>query len=351
DEIWKEGGYNGVFDEMLTLMERFELCYALPNSPNEFIVPQLLSPDKPSYNWDDINQIRLHYRYTFMPKGIVTRLIVRLNRLIVDQKTVWQSCVVFESEGAQAEVSELYHNRYIHIKSKGINRKALMTIITHQIDEINSTFDFDEQLKVSQLIPCNCTTCKQAESPYFFPKEVLNKAMSVGRKNLQCQDSFDGVSIRELFYDTFDREVIEHEEEAYPKGRELTKHEYHFHGPVDSVIPYNQGNIIQQFDHRTLIQELKPFKQLIEAEKEVGYISREEYEDLIDILAEIQETPDPKEGQKRRWKRWLGTAATSVSNFIKGRFEKGTDTVIQEEVKAWLKEGGLEKLMELISSF
>ena len=119
DKIWRDGGYEGVFDEMLALMESFELCYSIPHKPDEFIVPQLLSSDKPTYTWDEKDQIELRYTYTFMPKGIVTRLIVRLHRYIKNQATVWQRGAIFEYEGSQAEVSELYHNRFIQIKAKG----------------------------------------------------------------------------------------------------------------------------------------------------------------------------------------------------------------------------------------
>ncbi|MCB0855796.1 MAG: hypothetical protein KDD63_26425, partial [Bacteroidetes bacterium] len=284
DTIWADGNYKGVFDEMLTLMQKFELCYALPDKPDEYIVPQLLSPDKPVYAWKDKNQLKLHYTYTFMPKGIVTRLIVRLHRYIKDQETVWQRGAVFEYEGARAEVNELYRDKTIHIKTQGSNRKALMAIITHQIDEINSTFGFDDRLKVNQLIPCNCPQCKKSEAPYFFLKDVLYKAKGKGVTYLQCQNSFEDVSVLGLIDDVFTQNMVE---ASIGKMKESPRHEnhYHFHDKVGSVNTDNKGAIHTNTDQRNIITRA---------------------EDLIDVSDKVKESSDLTPGQKRRWKRWMG---------------------------------------------
>ncbi|MCB0841576.1 MAG: GTPase, partial [Bacteroidetes bacterium] len=172
DAVWSDFSYMDVFEQLLALMENFELCYQLPDNKEEYIVPQLLFSDKPEYEWSDSDQLRLHYKYTFMPKGIVTRLIVRLHSMIAEQATVWQRGAIFKLDGARAEVSERFRDKEIHIKVKGENRKELMTIITHEIDLINSTFDFGERLRVAQKIPCNCADCIGKVEPYFFEKQV-----------------------------------------------------------------------------------------------------------------------------------------------------------------------------------
>ena len=142
DEIWKSDEYADVFEELLVLMKKFELCYELPQNPGNYIVPQLLPQDQPSYEWSEPIKLQVRYTYTFLPKGIVTRLIVRLHEDIKDQGTVWKRGAVFSYQGSQAEVIERYRDKEIHIRAKGPDPKTLVTIILKEIDQINSTFDF-----------------------------------------------------------------------------------------------------------------------------------------------------------------------------------------------------------------
>jgi Leucine-rich repeat (LRR) protein/GTPase SAR1 family protein len=49
--IWSEAKYTGMQDELLRLMMKFQLCYAL-ESGQSFIAPQLLTSNQPSYPWN-----------------------------------------------------------------------------------------------------------------------------------------------------------------------------------------------------------------------------------------------------------------------------------------------------------
>ncbi|NJN30669.1 MAG: hypothetical protein HC824_09775 [Synechococcales cyanobacterium RM1_1_8] len=68
--------------ELLALMQKFAICYPLRDRPGSYIAPSLLSIDRPDYKWDDNNNLILRYEYDFMPKGILTRLIVEMHELI-----------------------------------------------------------------------------------------------------------------------------------------------------------------------------------------------------------------------------------------------------------------------------
>ncbi|MCB0841286.1 MAG: hypothetical protein KDD99_31670, partial [Bacteroidetes bacterium] len=228
--IWPDKSYTDVFEELLALMGSFELCYQLPHRLDEFIVPQLLPPDKPPVVWEDKKQLQLRYAYDFMPKGIVTRLIVRQHKYIENQQTVWKRGAVFCYNGAQAQVTELYRDRQIQIKAKGPHRKELLTIIVKEIDEINSNFDFDEErLRVNQMIPCNCGECQEAKTPYFFPKIDLKKARKKGVSDVQCRSSFEQVSVMGLMEEVFVQEVLIQEEKMYRAERGyLSESDEHF---------------------------------------------------------------------------------------------------------------------------
>ena len=78
-QVWHEEKYKGVYNEILTLMNKFELSFELPEEKGTYIAPLLLPDDKPEYKWDDKGSLQMKYEYDFMPKGILARLIVRLH--------------------------------------------------------------------------------------------------------------------------------------------------------------------------------------------------------------------------------------------------------------------------------
>lgn len=115
-------------------------------------------------------------------------------------------------------------------------------------------------------------------------------------------------------------------------------------GNIGGIITGNEGHIEQHIDLRSVQQQAAPLRELIQAETDTGYITREEYEELLDILQEISEQPQPSDKQKGRWKRWLGKAAEAGRKFIGARMDKAADTAVEESAKRWISSGGLEWL-------
>jgi GTPase SAR1 family protein len=116
--IWSEQKYSGMQDELLQLMMKFQLCYAL-ESDQAYIAPQLLSSEQPSYPWEPTGGLVVRYEYEFLPKGIVTRFIVAMHRLIAGGRLVWKTGVVLERDGSRAEVIEEYSQRRIRVRVSG----------------------------------------------------------------------------------------------------------------------------------------------------------------------------------------------------------------------------------------
>ncbi|WP_460200309.1 ferredoxin-thioredoxin reductase catalytic domain-containing protein [Scytonema sp. NUACC21] len=58
----------------------------------------------------------LHYKYDFMPKGILMRFIVETHPWIEEQKLVWRSGVVLNKDQTRAEVIEHYNQKEIKIR-------------------------------------------------------------------------------------------------------------------------------------------------------------------------------------------------------------------------------------------
>ncbi|MGD1805408.1 COR domain-containing protein [Dapis sp. BLCC M126] len=204
-KIWHESKYLNMHDELLQLMIKFKLCYKIPGTSQTYIAPQLLTEDQPEYHWDENNNLILRYTYEFMPKGIITQFIVVMNEYIEEQKYVWKSGVILKKDEAKAEVIEYYGKREIKIRISGQQKRDFMTIVTHELDKIHSSYN--NRLKYNKLIPCNCLTCNNNQNPHFYKFEKLNEWISNGRLETNCDNyPYDEVNIRSLIDDVIDRD-------------------------------------------------------------------------------------------------------------------------------------------------
>ncbi|MBE7382461.1 MAG: leucine-rich repeat domain-containing protein [Leptolyngbya sp. SIO1E4] len=197
DAIWNDDEYAAMRDELLQLMMRFKLCYEIPGCPQHYIAPQLLALDSPDYNWEDNPNLLLRYRYSFMPKGIFTRLVVELHEFIENQQLVWKTGAVFTNGTARAAVIEHYPKREIRIRVSGHDQKRWLSVITHELEKIHRSYD---RLQYQTLIPCNCPTCKNSQTPHEYPYDRLQKFLR-DRKPIQCQESYEMVDVRRLLDD------------------------------------------------------------------------------------------------------------------------------------------------------
>ncbi|MEH1797978.1 MAG: COR domain-containing protein [Nostoc sp.] len=197
-DIWQDGEYADMQDELLQLMMRFKLCYEIPGRRDIYIAPQLLSIEKADYTWDNRNNLILRYTYTFMPKGILTRFIVETHPWIEQQKLVWKSGIVLNKDQTRAEVIENYNQREIKIRVAGNRKKELMAVITHELEKIHNSY---ERLQYQTLVPCNCETCKNLPIPYSYSLEKLNKRLNDRRYQIECENSYEMVDVRKLIDD------------------------------------------------------------------------------------------------------------------------------------------------------
>jgi internalin A len=215
--IWDEHQYASMQDELLQLMMNFKLCYQIPGTQDEYIVPQLLDDNPPDYAWDGSNNLMLRYHYEFMPKGILARLIVETHRFIEAQTLVWKSGVVLTNGTARSEVIELKHNREIRLRVSGIRPKELLTVITHEIDKINNSFD---RIQVQKLVPCNCSVCMDSQDPCFYPLEKLHERLITGKKTIECsKPPYEDVLVQGLIDETH-QPVSDLRSESWPTQTE-----------------------------------------------------------------------------------------------------------------------------------
>lgn len=197
-KIWSENKYSKMQDELLRLMMNFQLCYQISDSQERYLAPQLLTENKPLYKWEDKNNLIVRYTYMFMPSGILTRFIVVMHRYIADPQAVWKSGVILHGDQTFAEVIEHQDKRELRIRVSGQNKRDLMTIVTHELDKIHDSY---HQLKYSKQIPCNCKKCRNMQEPHFYRYKVLRKFMADRQDKIQCEESYQMVSIKGLIDD------------------------------------------------------------------------------------------------------------------------------------------------------
>lgn len=200
--IWSEDKYIDMRGELRLLMERFQLCYQIPNCPDTYIAPQLLDKKQPDYEWDSTNNRLLFYRYKdFMPKNMLSRFIIATHDLIESQRYVWQTGVILEKDGARAEIIERYEKLEIAIRVSGKNKHALSAIVQRDIEKIHNSY---KRLHYDKFIPCNCKKFKGSSTPHFYKYNKLIKNLTNDQFHVQCPKSFEQVDVQSLLDDVIE---------------------------------------------------------------------------------------------------------------------------------------------------
>jgi hypothetical protein len=183
--------------ELIELMrnEKFELCYAL--GYNKYLAPQLLPVEMPSsvHELEVSNEMHFRIKYKFMPKGIISRLIVKNHEYIYNQNK-WRYGLIMIYKSTFAIIKENYFNNEIEITLFGSNCVILLELIRKSINEIHASFngklDFDE------LISCVCNICKDSDSQSFHSLRELEERKNKEIKFIECRLSYELVSVKDL---------------------------------------------------------------------------------------------------------------------------------------------------------
>ena len=200
--IWCDKKWKNSIPQLLALMDEFELSYLLADSkPKTYLAPLLLPAETPVYEWDKQGNLILRYKYRFMPQGILSRLIVRLNRFVKDSEKAWKTgAILYHEDSATAELRDVYGESEIRIAVRGAEKKEFMHIIRSELDALNATFPFqdfpDREKAVQKLVPCVCTTCQQAEYPHYYEYDDLKRRIEKRKATIECKISYDDVPVK-----------------------------------------------------------------------------------------------------------------------------------------------------------
>lgn len=203
-DIWQGEEYRGMYALLVRMMEEFDLCYRIEGSGHTFILPQRLPSESRTYGWDEPGDTPVQYKYKFMPKGILTRLICRLHaRIETDPERgqrVWCDAVIFVLPDGKGRVfaREVYSENTIELRAIGDKRAEMLNEVIRNMDDINRDAKYDN-LQVEKLVPCPCEECIQADVPFFHKYETLQKRIEKLKTTSPCDKSGEDVPIDEIF--------------------------------------------------------------------------------------------------------------------------------------------------------
>lgn len=228
DAIWTSPLYPSKHHtELLKLMTRFELCYQI-NNTERYIIPELLPErfdgydhekfedyflpkyenipdfevlpgghtiyrqnDIESTSKDKLKILYFDYHYVFMPKGIISRLIVRMNKYIY-KGIQWKSGVVLEIENSKIEIREIRYKRQLKIKITGGWKRESLAIIRKEMNDLHDNY---EEIMYSEMVSCVCEECLQDKNPHLFKFDLIRKYISNKRILMTCEKSLIDVNV------------------------------------------------------------------------------------------------------------------------------------------------------------
>lgn len=181
------------FIYLIELMKKFELCFQFSDTES-YIIPELLSAVLPKFDWDDSDNLIMKFGYEFMPKGIITRFIVRNHDLIYEN--------IFSKNGLLIKRNNTFgliicddFKRDIDIKIYGYDKSGLLNIIMREMEYIHKTLNYPNTKK---YIPCCCNGCLKNNPPHFHNFDTLHKYVEKNIKLILCPKSIEDIEVKTI---------------------------------------------------------------------------------------------------------------------------------------------------------
>lgn len=340
EAIWKPKYSYDERCKLLGLMqkENFEICYPLDYQQDLYIAPQLLNAEQPKFTWDNKDNLRFRFQYKFMPEGIITRLIVRLNTMLAcgieGKQLIWCKGAVFTERNCRALVQEEENRDGLKIIDIAINgnvneRKYLLRRIRDEIQNIHHKWF--KNIQSEQMIPCICSYCTQVtqQNIKFFEYQTLIRALERGKTTVQCDKEFSDVSVKGLLEGIFESEQTE---QFINRRAGMSGNTYYI--KVGDSSQVNLGDNVSQKSHSdnttitttTITNDQRQIMSTVldtlwEHRDQLDKAQRKAVRDLQEVVeAEVLDTPP--EIQSKLGKTWQ--ELQSIADFTNNSLEVGT---------------------------
>ncbi len=161
--ILDRGEYpRGMHEFLMRLMRQFELCFAFANSPERFLIPELLEENEPDAvtEFKPEDCLNFEYHYSVLPEGLLPRFIVRTHEMSEGEPR-WRTGAILNNDGCRALVKADVQGKKVFIRVSGekSERRRMLYLIRSQFNMIHKAVN----LNAEEMVPLPA-----------YPKEVIS---------------------------------------------------------------------------------------------------------------------------------------------------------------------------------
>jgi internalin A len=187
-------------DFLMQLMSKFELCFEFPDKPDYYLIPNLLTKERPKAveEFDPKTCLNFQYQYpAALPEGLIPQFIVRNYTLIEDQ-LYWRTGVILSFEKNRALVwADLTAKRvFVSVEGPVASRRRLLAVIRSDFERLHARFQFKPEEGVpvpghpAVVIPYRELWVREEKKRFEFEVIVGDDII-----NLNARDLLDGVDL------------------------------------------------------------------------------------------------------------------------------------------------------------
>jgi hypothetical protein len=197
----------GLRDRFLRMMEKFDLSYRIPDSPNACLVVERLSWKTPDYQpvWQKAidqpgaREIMIRYQLNTIPPGIPTWFIAREHRFSTGLH--WRTGALLRYT-PDPRVCGLIRadrqSRTVDLAARGPAPQLFFSILQ---DGFESTLLRYQGLEIDRYVPCVCATGGQPCSHMYRYDDLMRRLEATPpRMHVECPRSLDDVSVNTLLF-------------------------------------------------------------------------------------------------------------------------------------------------------
>ncbi|MGB3590121.1 MAG: COR domain-containing protein [Nonlabens sp.] len=191
---------NSEYISVISIMEKFEICFKILDLSNQYIIPTLLSAQTPieldmDY-FDQPNLLLYEIHYEFLPSGILEKLICR-KKLMLKNDLFWKYGAVLEISYATALIQINNLTKVLSVRVVGNTGSSLRSIIIQEIQNIHKSLKLQPE-DFYEKIACNCSLCNKSSKPKLFKLRTLKLYMDKDKSHIDCTESATMVNVKDL---------------------------------------------------------------------------------------------------------------------------------------------------------
>ncbi len=210
----------------LITRDQFDICYKSEEG-GDYVAAQLLPDNKPPQytllpKIMESSVLQFRYQYPTMPKGLISRLIVRLSRkiAIIDGiEVVWKKGAILhiEKDGQicrvliredDAESRTSLRQIIIEVTGKPTSLKFALQEIRNEVKYLHERWF--GSISADEMVPCCCSACLKSPMPQLYKLENLLKLRRKGLSiPVRCYESAEEVSTQRLLESIYQNSEIE----------------------------------------------------------------------------------------------------------------------------------------------